>query len=198
MRRIAELLLVCGMLQQVAAGGGSDGDTTRSVLVRISDWETYLKPTAGPNSVGNCLIVYGDGRLHLELRRQEFLRGNGNYSTYESIIPERGLTLLHSILESPEIRRLSDLDRPKLPLRSAHVGWFTADIYRDGAVQRVGYLFWDGEPKPSRDEQTAWQAQRAALQPLVEWSRTIKSMNGGSSAVWRKVRNADPVCQPQK
>jgi hypothetical protein len=41
-----------------------------------------LKPTAGPNNVGNCMIVYPDGRLHLELRRQEFFYGPASIVSY--------------------------------------------------------------------------------------------------------------------
>ena len=44
-------------------------------LVRIDETELTLHPTAGPNNVGDCLVVASDGRAHLELRRQEFLNG---------------------------------------------------------------------------------------------------------------------------
>lgn len=131
--------------------------------------------------------------MHLELRRQEFFRGKASYSTYVAVLPQGDLDALHAILDSAEIRKLSEFRSPKLPLQSAHFGWFTAEIEREGVVHKVGYPYWDGDPKPSEDEIAAWEAQRAALQPLVQWSRGVKSLN---NVAWRKAQNSQSVCQP--
>ena len=190
--RILGLILACGMVTQIADRGATYADS-KSVLVRIADVETSLKPTAGPSSVSNCLIVYETGRLHLELRRQEFFRGNASLATYKAVLPQNDLVSLHSMLDSAAVRKLPDTRKPKLPLSSDHFGWFAAEIHEAGAIHKVGYPFWDGELKPSEDESVVWEAQRAALQPLVEWSRLIKRDNYVS---WRKVRNTNSVCQP--
>ena len=192
MRRIVGVLLACAMITQIATRGASRDDS-REVLLRISDWDTYLKPTVGPSNVGNCLIVYSDGRLHLELRRQEFLGEKANFTTYLAVLSKKDLASLHSILDSAEVKKLPELRLPKLPLESAHFGWFTAEIYREGAMHKVGYPFWEGAPTPSEDENAAWESQRAALQPLFQWSRDVKSLN---NVGWRKARNATAVCQP--
>lgn len=186
------LLLACAMMTQIATGVASHDDS-RSVLLLVNDWDTYLKPTVGPSNVGNCLIVYGDGRLHLELRRQEFLGEKASFSTYLAVLSKKDLASLHSILDSADVRELPELRLPKLSLESAHFGWFTAEIYREGAMHKVGYPFWEGEPTPSEDENAAWEAQRAALQPLIQWSRDLKSLN---NVEWRKARNPKSVCQP--
>jgi hypothetical protein len=54
---IIGLLLPFLALAHIAAGGASHDDS-RAVVLRVSDWLTSLKPTAGPNNVWNCLIVY--------------------------------------------------------------------------------------------------------------------------------------------
>lgn len=192
MRRIIAVLLASAMITQIATRGASHDDS-REVLLRVFDWDTYLKPTVGPSNVGNCLIVYGDGRLHLELRRQEFLGEKVSFSTYLAVLSKKDLVSLHSILDSADVRKLPELRLPKLPLESAHFGWFTAEIYHEGAMRKVGYPFWEGEPTPSEDENEAWEAQRSALQPLVQWSREVKSLN---KVGWRKAHNANLVCQP--
>ena len=190
--RIVGLLLACGMISQIA-GGRASHVGSKSFWVRITDVETSLRPTAGPPVVGNCLIVYESGRMHLELRRQEFFRGNASYATYEAILSKNDLASLHSMLDSDDIRKLPETRQPRLPLQSDHFGWFSAEIHEAGAVHKMGYPFWDGEPKPTEDEIVTWDAQRTALRPLVEWSRLIKT---DSRVSWEKVRNADSVCQP--
>jgi hypothetical protein len=71
---------------------------------------------------------------------------------------------------------------------------FSAEIYREEAVQKVGYVTWELESKSL--DKAAWAAgveQRAALRPLIQWSREIK---GSKNAGWRKVHNANSNCQP--
>lgn len=192
MRRIIGVLFLSAMITQIVTEGAPKDDP-KEVLLRISEAETYLKPTLGPNNVGNCLIVYGDGRLHLELRRQEFLGGKASLSTYLAVLSKKDLASLRSILDSADVRKLPELRLPKPPLESAHFGWFTGEIFSEGGVHKVGYAFWDGEPKPSENEEAAWEEQRVVLQPLIQWSREVKS---STNIGWRTRRNANSVCQP--
>jgi hypothetical protein len=190
-KRIPGLLLSWVIVAGIAAEGSPHRDSG-SVIVRVSDAQISLELTAGPSNINNCLIVYANGRMHLELRRQEFFTGNADYGTYEGVISTGELAALHSILDRPGVERLPPFRSPKLPLASSNFGWFSADIYREGTVQEVGYPFWEGGPSPSEDEKSAWEEQRAALEPLVHWSRAIKYNRSG----WRKVRNRHSVCQP--
>jgi hypothetical protein len=189
-KRIIGLFLPCIMLTQIAAGGSANHDP-RSVLLRVSDMQTYLKPTARPNNVNNCLIVYTDGRLHLELRRQEFFFGNASYVSYEGKLTDGDLTFLRSILDSTDVKNLPTPPSPKLPLASDHFGWFTAEISRGSGVQEVGYWAWDGEPKPSENDEMVWEKERHSLESLAQWVRSTKGFN---HAGWGKVRNAHSVC----
>jgi len=191
-KSIIGLLLPCVLLAQIAAGEASHEDS-RSVVLRVSDWQLNLKPTAGPNNVGNCLIVYADGRLHLELRRQEFFGDNASLSTYEGVLSNQDLAFLRSILDSADVRKLPKFRLPRHPSASDNFESFVVDIYREEAVQKVGYFTWEGEPKPREDDKAAWAEQRAALQPLVQWSRETKSFK---KAGWRRVHNANSTCQP--
>jgi hypothetical protein len=153
--------------------------------------QTSLKPTPGPNNINNCLIVYTDGRLHLELRRQEFFYGKANYVSYEGKLPDRDLTLLRSILDSTDVKNLPTPPLPKLPLASDDFDWFEAEISRGSGVQKVGYFAWNGKPKPSEDDEKIWEKERQALEPLAQSVRSMKSFD---HAGWKKVRNAHSVC----
>jgi hypothetical protein len=55
------------MTVEVAAGQ-TPVTSSELFLLRISEAQVSTRPTAGPNNVSNCMIVYPDGRLHLELR----------------------------------------------------------------------------------------------------------------------------------
>lgn len=190
MNRIIGLFLPFVMLTQIAEGGASNHDP-RTALLLVSDVQTYMKPTAGPNNVNNCLIVYSDGQMHLELRRQEFFFGNTNDVSYEGRLPDGDLMFLRSILDSTDVKSLPTPPSPKLPLRSDHFGWFTAEISRGSGMQEVGYFAWDGEPKPSDNDGKVWEKERQALEPLAQWARSTKS---SVHAGWKEVRNVHSVC----
>jgi hypothetical protein len=184
-------LLVGTMLLQVAAGRISDGGPG-STLLRVWDQQTSLKPTAGPNNVINCIVVYPDGRLHLELRRQEFFFGNASDVSYEGKLSIQDLAFLRTILDGADVRNLSAFPSPAQPMAAHYFESFHAEIHRSTAVQDVGYLAWEGEgPKNSDDDKRVWHTQHLALQPLIDWSRWVKSQN---QAEWRSVPNANSAC----
>ena len=182
-------LLVISMLPLQFGPRSASAKDHGPILMRVSDWDTTLRPTAGPNNVGNCMIVYQDGHLHLELRRQEFFFGQASYVSYEGMLPDRDLTFLRPILDSADVKNLPPPPSSKLPLASDHFGWFTAEISRGSGVQEVGYGYSarDGQPKPSEDDRKVWEKESQALEPLAQWVRSTKSFD---HAEWRKVRNA--------
>jgi hypothetical protein len=73
-----------------------------------------LHPTAGPNNIGNCLVVARDGRAHLELRRQEFFNGRASAVSYEGILNPKELDILQRILDRDAIRSLPRFVIPAL------------------------------------------------------------------------------------
>jgi hypothetical protein len=51
----------------------------------MNEIEVSMHPTAGPNNVGNCLVIADDGRAYLELRRQEFFNGHATIATTKGL-----------------------------------------------------------------------------------------------------------------
>jgi hypothetical protein len=80
--KLGAMSLLLGAMTAQAAIGQTPTTPSEPFLLLASEWHTTLKPTAGPNNVGNCMIVYPDGRLHLELRRQEFFYGPASIVSY--------------------------------------------------------------------------------------------------------------------
>ena len=183
------------MLMVLAAGlvGDSVGQPfTKPVIVRISERQSTLHPTAGPNNMSNCLLVMPDGHLHLELRRQEFFDGTAILRTYESALDRKQIGILRSIVDDAEVRALHPFAEPVVPMDVDDWQGFKADVMRGTQVQQVGYLSWHGRgPNNSEADKTAWRQATVALQRLVEWSHAVKS---GESLNWRRVRNSNNVC----
>jgi hypothetical protein len=190
--KLAALLLLPGVMTVQAAAGQSPTTASESFLLRTSEWHTTLKPTAGPNNVGNCMIVYPDGRLHLELRRQEFFSGPASFVSYEGNLSIHELTSLRSILDSDAVTSLQAVHPPSAPMDADDYGWFRAEIWRPTRMQTVGTVTWHGGtgPKNTEDDARAWREAGVALQPLIDWSHLIKS----DRPELRRIPNSDSVC----
>jgi hypothetical protein len=133
-----------------------------------------------------------DGRLHLELRREEFFDGRVEWTTYESALDGSEIGTLRSILNDAAVRKLRPFAQPVVPMKSDDSETFTAEIVRGSQVQRVGYLTWHGiTPNNPEADKTAWKAASGALQHLVEWSHVIKSSKASN---WRRVLNSKTTC----
>jgi hypothetical protein len=181
--------LLLGVITVQAAAQQAATTSSESFLLRTSEWQTTLKPTAGPNNVGNCMVVYPDGRLHLELRRQEFFYGPASLVSYEGVLSTQELTSLRSILDSDSVKGLPELHQPNGPMNPDLFGWFTAEIRRPTKVQAVGTWHGAGPRNSKADE--AWQEAGVVLQPLIEWSHSVKS---SKPPELRRVPNSDSVC----
>jgi len=152
-------------------------------LVRMDETELTLHPTAGPNNVGNCLVVAPDGRAHLELRRQEFLNGRASLVSYEGILNPKELDILQTILDGDAIRSLPQFVIPASPLASFHVT--NAKISRPSGIEEVGYFEWQGEaPANAASAGENWSRSALAMKPLVEWFHSLKS-----TYPWKRVPN---------
>jgi hypothetical protein len=189
--RLTTFSLLLGVMTVQPAAQQTSTTSSESFLLRTSERQITLKPTAGPNNVGNCMLVYPDGRLHLELRRQEFFYGPASLVTYEGKLSTHELTFLRSILDSDAVKDLPVEHQPSGPMNPDLFGWFTAEIRRLTAVQTVGTGTWEGTgPRNSKDDE-AWQHARVVLQPLIDWSHRIKSDHPPEL---RRVPNSDLVC----
>ena len=167
--KLGALSLLLGVMTAQAATKQTPTTQSEPFLLLISEFHATDKPTAGPHSVGNCMIVYPGGRLHLELRRQEFFYGPASLLTYEGTLSTHELMFLRSILDSDAVKDLPVEHQPSGPMNPDLFGWFTAEIRRPTAVQHA----------------------RVVLQPLIDWSHRIKSDNPPEL---RRVPNSDLVC----
>lgn len=191
--KLAALLLLPGVMTVQAAAGQTSTARSESFLLRISEWHTTLMPTAGPINVGNCMIVYPDGRLHLELRRQEFFHEHATFVSYEGKLSTQEFTSLRSILDSDAVRSLQTVPSPRAPMVADDWESFKAEIRRATEMQNVGTFAWHGAagPKNSEDDERTWQEAGLALQPLIDWSHRVKSFNAPEL---RRIRNWNSVC----
>jgi hypothetical protein len=146
--------------------------------------------------VGNCMIVYHDGHLHLELRRQEFFYGPASLVSYEGNLSSQELSFLRSILDSDAVRSLPAVHLPSGP-KAADFGWFTAEIWRPTQMQIVGTATWLSVGPSSEDDEIAWREAGIVLQPLIDWSHGVKSLNRLNCGEYQtQTRSAvnDPAC----
>jgi hypothetical protein len=181
--------LLLGVITVQAAAQQAATTSSESFLLRTSEWQTTLKPTAGPNNVGNCMVVFPDGRLHLELRRQEFFYGPASLVSYEGLLSTQELTSLRSILDSDAVKGLPAVHQPSGPMNPDLFGGFTAEIRRPTKVQTLGTWHGAGPRNSKADE--AWQDAGVVLQVLIEWSHSVKS---SKPPELRRVPNSDSVC----
>ena len=177
----------------VMAGHAAENHRPNRFMVRISENWSTLNPTAGPNNLSNCLIVFPDGRLHLELRRQEFFDGRMTMlATYESLLDSKAMEGLENILDHAEVRRLPPFVQPVVPMNVDDWQGFHAEIARGTQLQQVGFFTWHGEgPRNSDTDKTAWKLAAFTLMPLVDWSRSVKSY---AIPKWRQVHTPKTVC----
>jgi hypothetical protein len=190
--KFTALSMFVGVMTVQVAAGQTPVTSSELFLLRISEAQVSMRPTAGPNNVSNCMIVYPDGRLHLELRRQEFFDGKASVASYEGRLSNQELASLRSVLDSDSVRNLHMFPPPKVPFVGDGWGAFVAEIQRQTDVQKVGAFTWHGEgPKNSEEDKSVWKDAELALQPLIEWSHSVK---GGRTPKWRNTRNSNSVC----
>jgi hypothetical protein len=151
---------------------------SRAPLLRISEIQNSLKPTAGPNTIGNCLVVTSTGHVHLELRRQEFFDGRAVLTAYEGKLTDEELQRLRALLNTADVRSLRQFVAPDTVLaETMHV--VVADIWRGTERQRIGYFEWTGAaPTNAATVGDAWSQAAVAMQQLVTFFRALKNEKG--------------------
>jgi hypothetical protein len=161
-------------------------------LVRIIDSQVFSYPTPGPVNIRNCLVVLSDGRVQLELFRQEF-SSSGSAKVYQGKLGEPDLQILRPLLDQPSLRNLPDFVSPNVPVVANEVSTFIVDVSRGSSTQTVGFLGWKGDgPTNSDAQKQSWQNARLVLQPLVQWSRTVKIAS--HLAHWRLAPHTPASC----
>jgi hypothetical protein len=178
------LVLVVGLF-------GQERSRPKPFIVRMSEVHSTQQATAGPMNWSNCLIVMPDGRVHLELQRQE-LFGNVELTAFESALDSKEIGFLRNILDDGGIIALPSFPPPVKPMDVDDWQVFTAEIVRETQMQRVGYLSWHGSgPNNPETDKKAWREADDKLQRLVAWSHEIKSRR---PLTWRQVAKPKAWC----
>lgn len=181
---VLRLALAAGLLGQAFGQ-----PRPKPFIVRTSEGQSSAQPTAGPMNLSNCLIVMPDGRLHLELHRQEFF-GSAVVTAYESALDGKELGILQRILDDAGVSTLHPFSPPVTPMDVDDWQMFTAEIVRGSQIQQVGYLAWHGNgPTNPEADKAAWREARDKLERLVAWSHMVKSRPN-----WRRVRSPKTWC----
>lgn len=189
MRNITCFVILIGFAGFVLPVAAQQSEpVTNTFLVRMFEREMTLQPVAGPNNIGTCMTVLPNGKLHLELQRQEFFDGHATVSVYESSLSQQELQSLHKILDDQEIKRLPAFVQPKPPLDAQGFQVFTAEIMHGPMLQSAGYYTWKVQPPGNTDsDKEGWKQSELAIKPLVDWFHAIKSFKTSN---WRHTSNS--------
>ena len=183
------VLLMVVSVNAIGQGGKASSQT---FLVRVVDAQLLTRAAAGPINMRNCLVVLPDGRMELELFRQEFF-GSADVKSYTGRLNERELQILLSKLNDPSIQNLSEFVAPKPALRGDEFHTFIVDMSGTGSLRSVGFFEWKGDGPTNADEQKRnWESAKVALQPLLEWSQWAKS--DGHTAHWVPLHRIPASC----
>lgn len=168
----------------------------RPFLVSMGETWSSPQPSAGPVNAMNCLIVFPGGRLHLELRRQEFFAEKSELSVFEASLDAQEIRILRNLLDAQTIQQLPPFTflSTLLSGSSDQMQMFSARIARGKPRQQVGYFVPSEGTLVSPSDRQQWTEAATMLQPLVEWFRTLKSARPRN---WRRVSNANSnSCEP--
>jgi hypothetical protein len=188
------LLAVAGFPLVLPAQSPTPG--SRPFLVTMGEVWSTPQPAAGPVNAMNCVIVFPDGHLHLELRRQEFFKEKAGLSVFEGSLKVNEIQILREILDAETITQLPPFTAVTTLLSGSADGMpmFGARISRGKLRQQIGYFVSNGGGPADSVDQKKWRESATALRPLVEWFRALKSAKPRD---WRRVANVNAnLCEP--
>lgn len=159
-----------------AQGSPQQGSPPRDpvgFLIRMERSQAELIPhgTTG----GLCAVVWPDGNLHAERRRQTLPSTHAAIQVYDSVLSAEQLAVLTQLLDSEKVTQVPPFETPHLPLQVAAYYLFTADIRRPEGVQHVGFLQFGqnggngDDPLVVVDARPRDREVRPVILPLLEW-----------------------------
>lgn len=182
MHRLIALLVLSGV--GFVGAQNTLAQSHRAIIVRMEETEMSMHPSAGPNNIGNCLVIEPDGRARLELRRQEFFDGLAILTSFEGKLNPQELEILRTMLDGDAIRSLPQFALPETPMAVDSFHAATAKILRPSGIQEVGYFEWQGKaPANAASAGENWSRSAVAMKPLVEWFHNLKSARD----LWKRV-----------
>jgi hypothetical protein len=196
------LIFLAFVLVLPTIGAGQRAEPS-AFLVTMGDGVTDLARDGV--STHDCILVFPDGRFHLERRRQEYLGSRVKLKIFESSVTAPQLQQLREILASEAILKLPPFVPPRLAMAVPWSEIFIAAIPRDTEIRKVGYVLWrGGTPEGSPNSSPAgvkqgWKDSEVALRPLVDWFHTFESgklRRHGKSTLCRAPGEPDDVDSP--
>lgn len=166
------------LLLSLAGQENAAPENHNAFVVRISEDKVSVLPTAGPMTVGNCVVVSADGHAQLQLSRQEFY-GRGTLNTYASRLNKPELARLQQLLDAAPLQALPPFVAPHTPLSVPEWHDVIVEVPRGAKVQHIGY-FETSRQTPSIGTpqlRAQWSGSANTMQSVVEWFHAFKSDN---------------------
>lgn len=144
---------------------------------------TELQENGYSSGISNryCLVVYKDGRFHLERRVQQSPNPTNTLLLVDSRLNANQLRSLQETLSALSFSTLPAYKVPSIPMVISSFTLFSASITKNGVNHKVGYIDWQdkdrvGSPNTSSDgTKQGWLASKVGLSPLVLWVHQLES-----------------------
>ena len=170
---LAVTLLLFGWTSSSVAQQTLNGSTDS--FLSLGELTMNLLPM-GKGASSNCILVWPDGRFHLERKQQQLPKRVASLKVFESSLDSEQLQQLRDILKDQSIEKLPPyVLHPDLPLNVPWFQTFRATIARAKQIQSIGYWKWrggtPGKPPNTTPERIKedWRKAETTLRPLVDW-----------------------------
>jgi hypothetical protein len=145
-------------------------------------WESTVDLSQHGTTSHSCILVFPDGRFHLERKVQHLPASTASVSIFDYSLDTSQLGQLRRTLDDEKIRHLPAYTLPTLPMGVPWSHGLNVKIARAGGLQEAGYLTWRGgtaEVSPNSAPENIkkkWQESETALQALVDWFHSIEGL----------------------
>jgi len=144
------------------------------VALNFSDVELDISPNG--QNVRTCAQVWGDGRFHIEQRIQQLPTPAATLKTLDSSLDSSQLRRLQDIIANESLAELPPFRWPTgVDLIKFHA--FRVNFKLGSRVRDLGYMTPQKMFPPKLADTSLegeWERSEAALQPLVEWFRSLE------------------------
>ncbi len=173
-----KLLLITAFVVSTSACSQAPRTSDAPKLKIIDEQE---KGKAGGTSDRYCLVVYGDGRFHMERRTQQSPQPFNTLTAFDSRLNVMQEHALEQILSASSLSALPAYQPPAFPMGISSFNLFHVALVKSGGTQVVGYIEWQnkewpGSPNDAPDAtKQSWQVSKTALSPFLMWVRQLES-----------------------
>jgi hypothetical protein len=173
--------------------------TSSRFIVRI--YEADINLVNGGLTVHDCGVVFPDGKIHLELRRQQLPQRTASLTVYDQRLSKEQFNALAAILQDDRIRQLPAFEQPSRPFVVPHFQGFNATVQWDDGAQVVGFFATGGDEEdkmplsPRTDQEKEmiehWKQSKTSLRPLIDWFNAMRPSQASKSSQTSKLCISD-------